>query len=104
VSGRFLFVTGNGGGNSAPTYPLVRCLVKRGHTVTVLGQAAQGEAARKLGAEFVVRQESRREDGEDDVKLKPFVETQQIRHRPMSSGFGLLPSNWSHLARFKSGR
>jgi UDP:flavonoid glycosyltransferase YjiC (YdhE family) len=53
VSGRFLFVTWNGGGNTAPTYPLVRCLVARGHAVTILGQAAQGEAARALGAEFV---------------------------------------------------
>src|SRR6266852_8177168 len=53
VSGRFLFVTFNGGGNTAPTYPLVRCLVARGHAVTVLGQAAQGEAARERGAEFL---------------------------------------------------
>src|SRR5713101_8236934 len=53
VRGRFLFVTWNGGGNTAPTYPLVRCLVARGHAVTVLGQAAQGEAARELGAKFV---------------------------------------------------
>ncbi len=53
VNGRFLFVTWNGGGNTAPTYPLVRRLAARGHAVTVLGQAAQGEAARGLGAEFV---------------------------------------------------
>src|SRR6266851_3135887 len=53
VSGRFLFVTWSGGGNTAPTYPLVRGLVAHGHAVTVLGQAAQGEAARDLGAEFV---------------------------------------------------
>jgi hypothetical protein len=46
VSGRFLFVTWIRGGNTAPTYPLVRCLVARGHTVTVLGQAPQGEGAR----------------------------------------------------------
>jgi UDP:flavonoid glycosyltransferase YjiC (YdhE family) len=53
VSGRFLFVTWDGGGNTAPTYPLVRRLAARGHAVTVLGQAAQGPAARELGAQFV---------------------------------------------------
>jgi MGT family glycosyltransferase len=53
LAGRFLFVTWSGGGNTAPTYPLVRRLVARGHEVTVLGQAAQSEATRGLGATFV---------------------------------------------------
>jgi MGT family glycosyltransferase len=48
----FLFVTWDGGGNTAPTYPLVRGLVARGHTVAILGQPAQAEAARDLGATF----------------------------------------------------
>jgi MGT family glycosyltransferase len=52
ASGRFLFVTWDGGGNTAPTYPLVRGLVARGHNVTILGQPAQAEAARTLGATF----------------------------------------------------
>ena len=52
ASGRFLFVTWDGGGNTAPTYPLVRGLVARGHTVAILGQPAQAEAARDLGATF----------------------------------------------------
>src|SRR5215475_15736501 len=38
ASGRFLFVTWDGGGNTAPTYPLVRGLVARGHQVAILGQ------------------------------------------------------------------
>lgn len=50
--GRFLFVTWSGGGNTAPTYPLVRSLVARGHKVTILGQSTQAEAARELGAGF----------------------------------------------------
>jgi MGT family glycosyltransferase len=49
---RFLFVTWSGGGNTAPTYPLVRSLVARGHKVTILGQSMQAEAARALGARF----------------------------------------------------
>ncbi|MEX2205123.1 MAG: glycosyltransferase [Myxococcota bacterium] len=49
---RFLFVTWNGGGNTAPRYPLVRSLVARGHKVTILGQSAQAGAARELGARF----------------------------------------------------
>lgn len=52
TSGRFLFVTWDGGGNTAPTYPLVRGLVARGHEVAILGQPAQAEAARELGATF----------------------------------------------------
>jgi MGT family glycosyltransferase len=52
ASGRFLFVTWDGGGNTASTYPLVRGLVARGHKVTILGQPAQAEAARELGATF----------------------------------------------------
>jgi UDP:flavonoid glycosyltransferase YjiC (YdhE family) len=52
ASRRFLFVTWDGGGNIAPTYPLVRGLVARGHKVTILGQPAQAEAARELGATF----------------------------------------------------
>jgi UDP:flavonoid glycosyltransferase YjiC (YdhE family) len=52
ASGRFLFVSFDGGGNTAPTYPLVRRLVARGHKVTLLGQPAQAEAARALGATF----------------------------------------------------
>jgi MGT family glycosyltransferase len=52
TSGRFLFVTWDGGGNTAPTYPLVRGLVARGHKVTILGQPTQAEAARALGATF----------------------------------------------------
>ena len=52
ASGRFLFVTWDGGGNTAPTYPLVRGLVARGHKVAILGQAAQAEAARELGVTF----------------------------------------------------
>ena len=52
ASGRFLFVTWDGGGNTAPTYPLVRGLVARGHNVAILGQPAQAEAARALGAAF----------------------------------------------------
>jgi MGT family glycosyltransferase len=53
ASGRFLFVTWDGGGNSVPTYPLTRGLVARGHKVTLLGQPVQAEAARALGATFV---------------------------------------------------
>ena len=53
IGGRVLFVTWSGGGNTAPTYPLARRLVTRGHKVTILGQAAQKEAARELGAAFV---------------------------------------------------
>src|SRR2546421_11644160 len=52
VSGRFLFVTWSGGGNTAPTYPIVRELVGRGHAVTILGQSVQSETARALGARF----------------------------------------------------
>jgi MGT family glycosyltransferase len=52
ASGRFLFVTWDGGGNTAPTHPLVRDLVARGHNVAILGQPAQAEAARELGATF----------------------------------------------------
>jgi MGT family glycosyltransferase len=52
ASGRFLFVSFDGGGNTAPTYPLVRRVVARGHKVTLLGQPAQAEAARALGATF----------------------------------------------------
>ena len=52
VSGRFLFVTWSGGGNTAPTYPMVRELVGRGHAVTILGQSVQSETARALGARF----------------------------------------------------
>ena len=50
--GRLLFVSWSGGGNTAPTYPLVRHLVARGHQVTLLGQYAQEETARALGATF----------------------------------------------------
>ena len=50
---RFLFVTWSGGGNTAPTYPLARSLVTRGHKVTMLGQSAQAEAVRELGARFL---------------------------------------------------
>lgn len=53
INGQFLFVTWSGGGNTAPTYPLARCLAARGHKVTILGQAAQAEAARDLGARFM---------------------------------------------------
>jgi MGT family glycosyltransferase len=52
ASGRFLFVTWDGGGNTAPTYPLVRGLVARGHNVAILGQPTQAEAVRELGATF----------------------------------------------------
>jgi MGT family glycosyltransferase len=52
VSGRFLFVSWSGGGNTAPTYPLVHQLVARGHQVTILGQSVQSETARALGARF----------------------------------------------------
>src|SRR5260370_10519379 len=52
ASGRFLFVSFDGRGNTAPTYPLVRRLVARGHKVTLLGQPAQAKAARALGATF----------------------------------------------------
>ena len=52
ASGRFLFVTWDGGGNTAPTYPLVRGLVAREHKVAILGQPAQAEAAGELGATF----------------------------------------------------
>jgi UDP:flavonoid glycosyltransferase YjiC (YdhE family) len=52
ASGRFLFVTWDGGGNTAPTYPLVRGLVARRHTVAILGQPAQAEATHALGATF----------------------------------------------------
>src|SRR5262245_35223449 len=53
MSGRFHVVTWNGGGNTTPTYALARRLVARGHEVTILGQMAQAEAARNLGAGFV---------------------------------------------------
>ena len=53
MSGRFHVVTWNGGGNTTPTYALARRLVARGHEVTLLGQSAQAEAARDLGARFV---------------------------------------------------
>ena len=53
VSGRFLFVTWDGGGNTPSTYLLARRLVARGHRITLLGQAAQAKAARELGATFV---------------------------------------------------
>jgi MGT family glycosyltransferase len=52
TKGHFLFATWNGGGNTAPTYPLARSLVVRGHKVTILGQSTQAEAARELGARF----------------------------------------------------
>lgn len=52
ASRRFLFVTWDGGGNIVPTYPLVRGLVAREHKVAILGQPAQAEAARALGATF----------------------------------------------------
>jgi UDP:flavonoid glycosyltransferase YjiC (YdhE family) len=52
ASKRFLFVTWDGGGNTAPTYPLVRELVARGHRVALLGQPAQAAAARQFGATF----------------------------------------------------
>jgi MGT family glycosyltransferase len=51
--GRFHLVTFSGGGNTVPTYALVRRLIARGHEVTILGQMAQAEAARNLGARFV---------------------------------------------------
>jgi MGT family glycosyltransferase len=53
MSGRYHVVTWNGGGNTTPTYALARRLVARGHAVTILGQRAQAEAARDLGARFV---------------------------------------------------
>jgi MGT family glycosyltransferase len=53
MSGRFHVVTWNGGGNTTPTYALARRLIARGHEVTLLGQSAQAEAARDLGARFV---------------------------------------------------
>src|SRR5438093_9784614 len=53
INGQFLFVTWSGGGNTAPTYPLARCLAARGHKVTILGQAARAQAAQDLGARFV---------------------------------------------------
>jgi MGT family glycosyltransferase len=53
MSGRFHVVTWNGGGNTTPTYALARRLVARGHAVMLLGQSAQAEAARDLGARFV---------------------------------------------------
>jgi len=53
MSGRFHFVTWNGGGNTTPTYALARRLIARGHAVTILGQSAQAEAAHDLGARFV---------------------------------------------------
>jgi len=52
VSGRFLFVTWDGGGNTAPVYPLIRRLIARGHRVGVLGQSSQGNKVKQLGAEF----------------------------------------------------
>lgn len=52
TKGQFLFATWSGGGNTAPTYPLARSLVTRGHKVTILGQATQAGAARDLGAIF----------------------------------------------------
>jgi MGT family glycosyltransferase len=53
MSGRFHVVTWSGGGNTTPTYALARRLIARGHAVTILGQSAQAEAARDLGARFV---------------------------------------------------
>jgi MGT family glycosyltransferase len=53
MRGRFHVVTWSGGGNTTPTYALTRRLVARGHAVTLLGQRAQAEAARDLGARFV---------------------------------------------------
>jgi MGT family glycosyltransferase len=53
MSGRFHIVTWSGGGNTTPTYALARRLIARGHAVTLLGQSAQAEAARDLGARFV---------------------------------------------------
>jgi MGT family glycosyltransferase len=52
TSGQFLFVTWDGGGNTAPLYPLVRGLAACGHKVAILGQPAQAEAARELSATF----------------------------------------------------
>src|SRR5690348_469185 len=51
--GRFLFVTWDGGGNTRPMYPIIRCLAGRGHQVTVFGQSAQADSARELGANFL---------------------------------------------------
>jgi MGT family glycosyltransferase len=51
--GRFHLVTFSGGGNTTPTYALARRLIARGHEVTILGQMAQAESARNLGARFV---------------------------------------------------
>jgi MGT family glycosyltransferase len=53
MSGRFHVVTWSGGGNTTPTYALARRLIACGHEVTLLGQSAQAEAARDLGARFV---------------------------------------------------
>ena len=53
MSGRFHLVTWSGGGNTTPTYAVARRFVARGHAVTILGQMAQAEAARDLGARFV---------------------------------------------------
>src|SRR4029453_11241727 len=52
-SGRFHVVTWSGGGNTTPTYALARRLVAPGHEVRLLGQSAQAEATRDLGARFV---------------------------------------------------
>src|SRR5262245_2215135 len=54
ASKRFPFVTWDGGGNTDPTYPLVREWVARGHRVALLGQSAQAAAARQLGATFTL--------------------------------------------------
>jgi MGT family glycosyltransferase len=51
--GRFHLVTWSGGGNTTPTYALARRLIARGHELTILGQMAQAETARDLGARFV---------------------------------------------------
>jgi hypothetical protein len=51
--GRFQLVTFSGGGNTTPTYALAQRFIARGHEVTILGQKAQAESARNLGARFV---------------------------------------------------
>lgn len=53
TSGKFLFVTWDGGGNTPPAYLLAQRLVGRGHRVTVLGDESQAARVHELGGKFM---------------------------------------------------
>lgn len=64
-----LFVTFDGGGNTPPTFGLVRRLRERGHRLTVLGQPIQQAAVLGLGATFQTLPSSDWGLGMDEVEV-----------------------------------